>query len=69
MPFNYGALRGKIREVFGTQEAFAAEMGMSMSTLSGKLRGRTEWTRAEMDLALKLLDIPVAEVSLYFFSH
>ena len=68
MPHNYNALRGKIREVFGTQEAFAAAMGMSNSTLTAKLKGRTDWRRADMERAMKVLDIPVAEVGLYFFA-
>jgi hypothetical protein len=68
MPYNYNALRGKIREVFGTQDAFATAMAMSSSTLTAKLKGRTDWKRAEIEQAMKVLDIPVQDVGLYFFT-
>lgn len=55
----YAEVRGAIRAKFGTQEAFAKAMGMHYSTLSSKLRGLTDWTRDEMALASKLLDISV----------
>lgn len=55
----YAELRGAIRAKFGTQEAFAKAMGMHYSTLSSKLRGMTDWTRAEMARACELLDISV----------
>lgn len=56
----YAEVRGAIRAKFGTQAAFADAMGMHYTTLSGKLQGRTDWTREEMELACKLLDLPVA---------
>lgn len=37
--FDYSKLRGKIKEVFGTQAKFAKAMGMSTVTLSAKLNG------------------------------
>lgn len=55
----YPEVRGAIRAKFGTQQAFATAMGMHYSTLSGKLRGKTDWTRQEMEDACKLLGIPV----------
>ena len=56
----YPEVRGAIRAKFGTQEAFAKAMGMHSSTLSSKLRGLTDWTREEMELASKLLGISVS---------
>lgn len=64
---SYAKLRGRIREKFATQEAFAQAMGMNPASLSGKLNGRTEWSRAEIEKACSLLDIPLAEAHLYFF--
>lgn len=64
---SYNKLRGKIREVFGTQEAFAAAMDMNAATISGKLNGKSDWTRAEMELACSLLGISVLEMHSYFF--
>ena len=64
---SYPKLRGKIREKFGTQEAFAIAIGMSPASMSAKLMGKTEWTRAEIEKACALLDIPMAEAHTYFF--
>lgn len=65
---NFSKLRGKIKEVFGSQDAFAAAMGMNPSTLSAKLTGKTDWTSSEVELACKLLSIPLEEMHLYFFA-
>ena len=64
---SYAKLRGRIREKFGTQEAFANEMGMNPASLSSKLNGKTEWTRQEIEKACVLLEIPLTEAHLYFF--
>ena len=64
---SYCKLRGAIREKFGTQEAFAVAMKMHPATLSGRLTGKTEWTRAEMKTVSTLLDIPIEKMHLYFF--
>jgi hypothetical protein len=48
---SYAALRGRIREKYGTQEAFDQAMGKSVTTLSAKLNRKTDWTRAEIELA------------------
>lgn len=64
---SYSKLRGKIREVFGRQEDFAVAMEMDAATLSGKLNGRSEWSRPEMEKACILLGIPMIEMHLYFF--
>lgn len=63
----YDKLRGRIIEKFGSQKAFAAAMGMNVSTLSFKLNGKSEWTREEIEKACGLLDIPIEEVHSYFF--
>lgn len=68
MAYDYSKLRGKIREVYGTQEAFACAMDMSPATLSKKLNNVTDWSRAEIDRACELLHIPLEEVPLYFFT-
>lgn len=64
---SFAKLRGKIKEVFGSQGRFAEAMGMNASTLSAKLNGKSEWTRQEIETACRLLNIPAVEVSDYFF--
>lgn len=63
----FNRLRGKIREVFGSDEAFARAMKLDRSTISLKLNAKSEWSRAEMEQACLLLSIPIEEVHLYFF--
>lgn len=64
---SYDMLRGKIREVFKTETAFAAAMGMNPATLSAKLNNITPWKREEIEKACELLGIPIEQVHLYFF--
>lgn len=62
----FAKLRGRIREMFGTQASFAKSMGMNPSTLSAKLNGSPDWTLLEIKKAVSLLDIHVAEIAVYF---
>lgn len=64
----YSKLRGRIREKFGTQEAFAAALNMHPATLSAKLNGKSEWSKPDMEAAANLLDIPIEDVPVYFFA-
>lgn len=63
----YGALRERIRNQYGTQEAFARAAEMSISTLNGKLNGYSEWTISEIEKVCKLLDISMETAHGYFF--
>jgi transcriptional regulator with XRE-family HTH domain len=66
--FDYSKLRGKIKEVFNTQAAFAKEMGMSKTSLSEKLNNKVEFTQKEIKKAIELLHIPKEEIPMYFFT-
>jgi hypothetical protein len=65
---NYSKLRGRIVEFFGTNASFADAMGIDRSSLSFKLNNKTPWKREEIEKACVLLEIPIEEVHLYFFS-
>lgn len=69
MSFSYNKLRGKIREVFGTQESFAKALGVSVSTLSLRLNNVTDFSQTEILKAKSLLDIGTAELDDYFFTE
>lgn len=69
MDYNYSKLKGKIRERYNTQEAFASALGIGTSTLNLKLNNRAEWTQAEMSNALRLLGESLEHVDSYFFTH
>lgn len=64
---SYAKLRGKIREVFGTQEAFALAIGIDAATLSKKLNGASDWTISEIERACNALSIRIETVHEYFF--
>jgi hypothetical protein len=67
MAKDYETLRRRILGEFGSLYAFAAKMGFTPSTLSNKLGGNTDWTRAEIEKAQQLLDLTPAEVLTLFF--
>lgn len=67
MSANYSKLRGKIKEIYGIQDAFAAAIGMDRSTLSLKLNGKSDWTREEIVKSCHALYIPLSKVPAYFF--
>lgn len=66
--FDYSKVRGKIKEVFGTQSAFASAMGMSPVSLSEKLNNKVQFSQKEMDKASDLLKIKKEEIPVYFFT-
>ena len=45
--FDYSKLKGRIREIFDTQSAFAEAMGMSTTSLSAKLNNKIEFSQKE----------------------
>lgn len=68
MAFDYSKLRGKIREIFKTQSAFAEAMGMSTTSLSVKLNNNVEFSQKEIEKAVELLKIDKEEIPAYFFT-
>lgn len=67
MAFDFSKLLGKIREVYGTQEAFAYAMGFSERTLSLKLNNKVSWKTVEAGKACRLLGIDLNDIPEYFF--
>ena len=64
---SYAKVKGKIKEIFGTQSAFAQAMGIDNATLSAKLNNKTRWKDEEIEKACVLLHIPIELVHEYFF--
>lgn len=64
----YRKLKGKIKEVFDTQDSFAKDMEMSKTALSQRLNGSVEWKASEIAKACNLLHIPLSDAYLYFFA-
>lgn len=63
----FGRLREKIKEVFGTQKAFADAMGMNVATLNAKLNSKADWTATEIEKTTALLGVLANDIPEYFF--
>ena len=68
MCFDYKKLRGKIREVFGTQDKFARALGIGRVSLSQRLNNHLEFTQQEINQSCELLGINKTELANYFFN-
>ena len=69
MVFDFSKLRGRIRECFGSEKAFAVAMAMSPSNLSARLNGKIQFGGEEIKRASILLKIPDEEIGTYFFKQ
>lgn len=67
MERDYSELRQRIRGSYPRLADFAKAVGMTPSTLSLKLAGRSEWTRLEIEKTRILLNLTVEELYYYFF--
>lgn len=63
----YGRLREKIKTKYNTLEDFSNAMDIDRGILSKRLNGKTGWKSSEIELACRLLDIPMEQVGEYFF--
>lgn len=68
MEFDYSKLRGKIKEVYGTQDSFAAEMKMGRVSLSQRLNNALQFSQGEIERACMLLGIATDNIPVYFFT-
>ncbi len=68
MSFNYSKLKGKIKEKYSTQSAFANSLGMSTVSLSAKLNNRVEFSQHEILKCCELLEIPMKNIPDFFYT-
>jgi len=66
--FDYSKLRGRIVELYGTQQDFCQKTGRNESTLSLTLNNKRAFTQEEIATYAELLDIPGSEYVNYFFT-
>lgn len=66
--FDYSKLLGKIKEVYRTQQRFAADLNMSRTSLSQRLNNKIEFTPKEIVKISKMLGIPSNEYCSHFFT-
>ena len=67
MVFDLSKLRGRIKEQFGSEKAFAEAMDVPPSWLSARLNGKIQFDSDKIYLAAQLLNISDEEIGAYFF--
>lgn len=67
--FDYSKLRGKIKEVYRTQDAFASALGISHVSLSARLMNKIGFSQSEMLKSSELLGFPLEDTEQYFFTR
>ena len=68
MAYDYSKLRGRIKEKCGTQDIFSEKLGIGRVSLSQRLNNQLEFSQDEIFNACDVLDIPRAEIPVYFFT-
>lgn len=68
MSFDYSKLRGRIKEMCGTQDAFSEKLGIGRVSLSQRLNNQLEFSQDEMLKACDILKISVDDIPRYFFT-
>ena len=66
--FDYSKLKGRIKEVLGTQEVYAEKIGLSRTSLSLRLSGKLEFTQQEIRKSCDALEFEPSEILAYFFT-
>jgi hypothetical protein len=67
--YDYAKLRGKIKEVVGTEQMFAQKLGICRGSLYMRLQNKLDFSRDEMIRACDLLGIEYSEMATYFFAE
>lgn len=60
-------LKERIDKMFPTREAFAKELGVDPSALS-RMLSNGNWRADKIEIAVKVLKIPIREIPSYFFT-
>lgn len=67
--FNYDKLRNRIKEILGTQDRFAKEIGLGRVSVSQSLNNQREFSAGEMLRAAQVLQFSTEEIPSYFFDE
>ena len=68
MPYTYNKLRGRIIEMYGSQDKFADKLGQSRNSVSKKMNCKTGFSQPDIVKWSLLLNIKVDEYGEYFFT-
>lgn len=67
--YDYSKLRGRIKEKIGTEGEFAHRINRTPNYISKVFRNGTYLSQVDIDNGAKVLDIPVGEIGIYFFTQ
>lgn len=68
MPYTYNKLRGRIIEMYGSQDKFADKLGQSKNAVSKKMNCKTGFSQADIVKWSLLLNVRADEYGEYFFT-
>ena len=66
--FDFSKLRGRIKEVLGTEGELAKRINRTHGFVSSALNGNTYFTMVDMDNIANVLGIEQSEYGVYFFT-
>lgn len=66
--YDYSKLKGRIKEMFDTQGAFALAIGLSSKSITLKLSSARGWKQDEIIRAVKVLGLTEGDIQPYFFT-
>lgn len=69
--YDFSKVRGRIKEKLGSEAKFAEKLEISSAALSSKFNNRSDFTATEISRATDedVLDIPMKEIGVYFFTR
>lgn len=65
----FSKLRGRIKELYGSESKLAEVMNVSKQILNKKLNGKVRMTAEDIEVFSYLLKIPATEIPSYFFKN
>ena len=68
MQYTYNKLRGRIVEMFGSQNNFAKALETTTVTVSNRMTGKTGFSQEDIELWAEKLSIEQSEYGAYFFT-
>ena len=66
--YDYSKLRGRIKEKLGTEREFASRIGRTANYVSKVFQNGTNLAQNDIANGADVLDIPVDEIGVYFFT-
>lgn len=67
MSFDYRKLKGRIKELYNTQDNFSKALGLGRTSLSQRLNNYLEFSQDEIYKSCELLELDLKEIPEYFF--